>query len=227
MRKELADLVHPVITTGLRLKEHLDRGDELLLETEQSALIGLLMTSQGAEVADFVGDARPDRAEGHFPLEGGTQRSATFLGTRYALVCWLDELFVLESSWESQWNERKLEVALYGSNDRAWKFWHQAQIASTRPGGDAIEVFFWCALLGFRGEWREHPERLRSWIAATRAQVTRGQAQEWTAPPEIEPVTMVPPLRGQQKLQQMVLVVGIALLVLIPVVAFMLVSRLG
>ena len=42
---------------------------------------------------------------------------------------WLDELFILYSSWESAWNERKLEGSLYGSNDRAWRFWEQARIA--------------------------------------------------------------------------------------------------
>jgi len=44
MKEEIAKLVHPVITRGLRLKERLERGQAATLETEQAALTGLLLS---------------------------------------------------------------------------------------------------------------------------------------------------------------------------------------
>ena len=72
-----------------------------------------------------------------------------FLGVRYGLTCWLDELFILYSPWERLWNERKLEASLYGTNDRAWRFWEQARLAESRAGSSALEVFYLCVILGF------------------------------------------------------------------------------
>ena len=66
------------------------------------------------------------------------------------MVCWLDELFLVDSAWDARWNESKLELALYGTNDRAWHFWEQARLADTRPGTEALSAFFLCVMLGFR-----------------------------------------------------------------------------
>src|SRR6266852_5305509 len=68
---------------------------------------------------------------------GGRRSPEVFLGIRYALACWLDEVFILDSPWGRIWNERKIEEALYGTNDRAWFFWEQAQHAANRTGVDA------------------------------------------------------------------------------------------
>src|SRR5262249_56273100 len=65
---------------------------------------------------------------------GGAQR---FLGIRYALVCWLDELFIVGTRWSARWNERKLEVALYGTHDRGWRVLGQARPAEGRGGRGA------------------------------------------------------------------------------------------
>ena len=35
-----------------------------------------------------------------------------FLGVRYALACWLDDIFILDSVWREQWNANKMEYAL-------------------------------------------------------------------------------------------------------------------
>lgn len=222
MRDEIANLVHPVLTYGLRLRDRLEAGEKPSLELEQAVLKGMLLSELEAQrYSDFGGDVERDVAR------NDEEAAPLFLGIRYALVCWLDELFILYSPWEAAWNEHKLEAALYGTNDRAWKFWQQARLAESRPGGDALEAFYLCVMLGFRGELRESPEQLRLWTAAAQAQVTRNRAGGWTPPPGIEPPTYVPPLRGRDKLQRMVLVSGMTLLVLIPIVVFFLVRRLG
>jgi type VI secretion system protein ImpK len=230
MRPEIANLVHPVITFGLHLKDRLERGEQLVLETEQAVLKGLLLTDVEAKRwIDFGGETGQDRAshpEGQ-PVEPGRGRAEYFLGVRYALVCWLDEMFILDSPWESQWNERKLEAALYGTNDRAWRFWVQAVRAEARPGSDALEVFFLCVMLGFSGELRDETEKLQSWISSTQSRILRSQRQPWTYPPELDPPINVPPLHGHERLQQMVLVAGAVLLALMPIVAFVVVGQLG
>ena len=118
-----------------------------------------------------------------------------FLGVRYGLACWLDELFVNYTTWDALWNEQKLEMELYGSNDRAWKFWEQASLAEKRQATDALECYFLCAELGFRGDLADEPAKLEAWLAGVRAQLARTQARPWIAPPEREPATHVPPLR--------------------------------
>jgi type VI secretion system protein ImpK len=232
MRAEIANIVYPVFSAGLRLKERLDAGEEPVFDSEQSALLGLLQAGARERspvvLSEFAGEGAEEPAgELAVPFEDSARRAERFLGIRYALACWLDEVFVLDSPWSARWNERKLEGTLFGTNDRAWKFWEQARLAATRPGSEALEAFFLCVVLGFRGEMAEQTERLRAWVAGTRTQISRGQAREWAAPPEIEPPTAVPPLRGRQRLQRMALVAGLCLLGLVPVVAFFLVRRLG
>jgi type VI secretion system protein ImpK len=230
MREEVANLVYPVISYALDLKGRLDAGQTPNLETEQAALKGLLLTDiEAKRWMDFGGEMERDTLT---MLERGATEEAApsvqkFLGIRYALVCWLDELFILYSSWSTDWNEHKLEVALYRSNERAWKFWDQAQRAETRAGSDALEAFFLCVMLGFRGELREEPDRFRTWVAASQGRIAHSHTQEGPHPPELEPPTHVPPLRAREKFQRMVLLGGALVLLLIPVVAFVLVGYLS
>lgn len=227
MQQELAELVQPVIAFGLRLKERLRRGEPLVLETEQAVLKGLLLSDvEARQLVDFGGERRhgAERSSDDPASEGS---GSSFFGVRYALVCWLDEMFILDSSWESKWNERKLEVALYGSNDRAWKFWDQAIQAESRPGSDALEVFFLCVMLGFRGQLAERPDRLKSWVASTKSRILGSLRTSWDFPPELDPPIHVPPLHGAEKFQAMVFRSACIILVLLMGVCFVVVNRLG
>jgi type VI secretion system protein ImpK len=223
MRDEIANLVYPVLDHGMGLKDRLERGLSPDFELEQMELKRLLGSEGDARrLSDYGGESVIGHSVG---VARSAQRgSDAFLGIRYALVCWLDELFVLDSAWSTEWNERKLEVALYGTNDRAWKFWEQARRAETQPGGDALEVFFLCVMLGFRGDLREDATKLQAWVAGTQIRVAKSQAQEWQVPPELQPPTNVPPLRGRDRLQRMVLIVGLVLLIVIPLTTFLLVT---
>src|SRR6266542_1696572 len=155
MRKDIADVVYPVLSYALRVKDQLARGEAISWETAQASLKGMLQTQDAARRwGDFGAD--PSMSVG--------RAQDTFLGIRYALVCWLDEIFVLDSPWSAQWNEQKLEAELYGTNDRAWKFWEQARRAESRLEKDALEVFFWCVMLGFGGELRQQPDKLQAWV---------------------------------------------------------------
>ncbi len=232
MQEEIGNLVHSAISYGVRLKERLEKGEALHLEQEQGELKGLLLSdAEARRWTDFGGE------RGHDPSvsvigatrmgDPGRRGADFFLGIRYALACWLDEIFIVDSPWDTQWNEHKLEVALYGTNDRAWKFWEQARRAETRPGSDALEVFFLCVMLGFRGDLREQPDKLQDWVRNTQARIAKSQSQEWPVPAELDPPIYVPPLRGREKLQKAILAGGVLLLILIPIVAFLVVIRFG
>jgi type VI secretion system protein ImpK len=221
MREEIASLVYPVLTHGLRLKKRLAEGDDAPdFATAQNELQGLLQSASGAQRwADFGGD-RPigDSVRGR----SGDQ----FLGIRYALVSWLDEIFILDSPWKDQWSERSLEVDLYNSRERAWKFWEQADRASARPSTDALEVFFLCVMLGFRGDKGNNPDELKHWCERVKAQLDKGQGPDFTLPVEGQPRTYVPPLAGARRLENMLVAAGVAVLVLVPTLVFLLVLLL-
>lgn len=224
MHEETGNLVHPVFSYGLALRERLEKGERLNIEVEQSTLKSMLLSELEAQRwPEFGGE--PAREPRHHADEATTE--SHFLGVRYALTCWLDELFILYSPWEKPWTERKLEAALYGTNDRAWKFWDQTRKAELRPNTDALEALYLCVMLGFRGEMIETPDKLRDWVAATQARLAKHQTQDWHGPPELEPTTNVPPLRARERLQRMVLTGGLLLLVLIPIVVFLVVRQLG
>jgi type VI secretion system protein ImpK len=228
MHQDIANLVYPIVAHGVRLRERLERGDALDFDDEQGSLKRLLRSGDEARRwSEFGGDE--DESD-KFESRRGTDSKKTpdhFYGIRYGLVCWLDELFILDSSWKQKWNERKLEVSLYGSNDRAWRFWEQARATENRPTSDALEAYFLCVMLGFRGELRENAEELHKWVSATKTHLARIQGQEWPYSLEIEPPTHVPPLTAQERFQKMILAVGACVLLLVPVVSFFIVYQFG
>jgi type VI secretion system protein ImpK len=226
MREELANLVHPVFSYGLNLKQRLESGERPDFDSEQMTLKGLLLSELEAKrFAEYGG--QPD-SPGMTRIGGSSRRSPDqFLGIRYSLACWLDEIFILDSPWEKEWNERKMEEALYGSNDRAWAFWEQARLAEARPGIDALEVFYLCVMLGFRGDLRDDATKLRAWADAAGARIAREQGKEWPMPPELEAPTNVPPLHGRDRLHRMVLVAAAAALLIIPIIVFAVVKQIG
>ena len=203
----LAQVVQPVLLHGLDLFRRLERGEEPSLDEEQAILVGLL---NDQPVPDFTVD-----------------REGRFLGVRYALVCWLDELFILESPWSSQWNENKLEARLFGTNDRAFRFWEQAELAASRPTPDALEVFFLTVLLGFSGDRVDEPALLSGWIAATRLQLKQKRENVWMSPPGLEPETYVPRLVGRSALRRALMVSLLVLLALIPAAVLLMLRQGG
>jgi type VI secretion system protein ImpK len=227
MREEIANLVHPVFAYALRLKERLERGETPDFLQEQSTLKGMLLGElEARRWPDYGGESGDDRSGGSH-MGGAPRRSPDqFLGIRYLLACWLDEIFIGDSPWESQWNERKIEEALYGTNDRAWTFWEQAQIAEARRGSDSLEVCYLAVMLGFRGDYRDRPTELKEWCERIGKRLGKELGSEWQGPPELEPPSYVPPLRGKEKLQKMIACLAIFAFVLVPVVAMYLVSQL-
>jgi type VI protein secretion system component VasF len=196
MRDDLAKNVFPVLLHGLKLKERLNHGERPNFALEQSTLKGLLGSP-------------------HQPLPWG--------GVRYALTCWLDEIFI-DSSWRREWDENKLEQILFQTNIRYSNFWAQARIAESTPGSaDAQEAFLFCVLLGFRGEVGERANELREWVTAARSRASKGLGRELSPLPEKTPESNVPLLLGIESYRRMVKTLSIGLLAMVPVVTFLLI----
>lgn len=230
MRQHIAEIVHSVIAHGLELQQRLRGGAVPELEHEQTLLKDLLLSDfESLRWSDFGGDVADGRREtGDETLSDERKHAADhFLGVRYALVCWLDEQFCNETAWGQRWNENKLEMELYGTNDRAWRFWEQARIARSRAGSDALEVCYLCVVLGFRGQLRDQPERLQQWLQSARRRLGKVRELEWRYAADFDPPSVAPPLWGRDRLRRMALTAWIALLIFIPTMSFLLMRRLG
>jgi type VI secretion system protein ImpK len=204
MKDEIARSVHPIIVAGLDLKDRVSRNPQLDLVQEQAVLKGML-----SRVADAPGDK---------------VGSEGYLGIRYPLACWLDEIMILGTPWSSQWTDTKLETALFGTTDRAWMFWEQAEKAKGRQGSTALEVFFLCVVLGFQGKFRGQQAELESYIKTMRTQIANMQQLDT---PQVAsrgvPPTNVPWLTGRKQMEQMLLLASLELLLIIPILVFVLV----
>lgn len=189
--ENLSSHVLDIFAAGLALKERVDHGDSLLLDVESAGLKQMLF-----------GDGS---VRGHVDYGDTSQRpvpsdSNEFLGIRYALTCWLDEIFISDPAcpWSMEWKEKSLESQIYGgTQQRAWRFWTQAELAEKRPGTDAVEAYMWCVMLGFRGS----PGILnpQEYLERVRRRVLTAKQQEFRLPADLGLKTNVPPLRGRDK----------------------------
>jgi type VI secretion system protein ImpK len=216
MRREIADLVFPIIRGGLDLRERLSAGDiPSDFRQQQSNLRRRLNAMRGPGTEEFFGDE--DRNPRPIPraTEMINRRMVdSFLGIRYALTCWLDEIFLDDSCpLREEWDRNKMEVALFFPDGarRAREFWEQARRAETREAGnDALEVFFLCVMLGFRGDLGRDPTRrqeFQDWIDRTKTRLAIAEGTQ--LPPAAEPVTYHKPLKGRDRFARMV-VIGVA-----------------
>ena len=214
MQSEIAKAIYPVFSYGIRLRDSLVNGDSPELQTSQKELLALL---QGAGQVQKWADVNPGRSMGGDASSAAPRGNTQFLGMRYALVAWLDELFIADSPWKAEWTESILEHQLYGHRDRGWRFWDQAKMASAQPSTDALEAFYLCVMLGFRGDYIEAPEKLKAWLESAKALIDKGQDQEWKGPVDSQPQVDVSLLSGAKKMRRMFTIVGLSLLAVIPI----------
>ncbi len=133
MTPKFAKAVDPVFMRALGLLERIDRGDDLSPEEERLAIRGDLDTAER--------------------LLGQEQQWEL---AKYGLVSWIDEVLI-EAPWEKGrdwWKENSLEWEYFKTNDRFEQFFVKARAANSLPQKDALEVFYVCLVLGFRGLYR-------------------------------------------------------------------------
>jgi type VI secretion system protein ImpK len=231
MRDEVAQMIYPVMAQGLRLKERLDRGELPVLPRESGGLdadrdpVAREKVRERVVTAILGEQAALERLL--IPEVGGSAASDETAEARYALACWLDEVFIASSPWGPQWNERKLEVRLFGTNDRGEEFWRRAKDALALAEIDQLEVYLLCVMLGFRGRLRDDPAQLRDWTNTARRLVETNLGSSWVDPPMRDLRSFVPPLRGDDRFRSMAARAGILGLIAVPLAIILVVQWLG
>lgn len=99
----------------------------------------------------------------------------------YALVGWIDEMLASQLPWDgaSYWNQNKLQVKYFRNNLARERFFIRAKEAENLPKKDALEVYFMCVILGFKGVYDgapglesprdvDIPDEMADWIRRTR-----------------------------------------------------------
>ena len=115
----------------------------------------------------------PSPQEQRLVIRGLLEQAEAILGTgtdwelaRYAIISWIDELLV-DSPWEGAdwWSNNVLEMEQFNTRACFEQFYVRAREASKLPQRDALEVFYVCMMLGFRGLYRD-PQLQQSFIEA-------------------------------------------------------------
>ena len=103
-------------------------------------------------------------SEHHAWLLSLFERAETMLGrsqqwelSRYAIAVWIDEM-LLSIPWDGAdwWRNHILEMELFQTRICNVRFFELAREASGLQCRDALEVFYNCVVLGFRGMYSEY-----------------------------------------------------------------------
>ncbi|MDD4268217.1 MAG: DotU family type IV/VI secretion system protein [Pirellulales bacterium] len=185
MTPEFASAADPVFLHVLDLLERIGRGEDPPAAEERGRIRGWI-----------------DQAEAHLG-----QREDWMLA-KYALVAWIDDLLI-DAPWEgrSWWRENALEVEVFNTRLRNEEFYAKARLASSLTAKDALEVFYLCVVLGFRGLYRDPaaaavlapprglPADLETWARQTSAAVASGLGRPAISD-ATQPGAGAPPLEG-------------------------------
>ena len=128
---------------------------------------------------------------------------------KYAIVSWIDEVLV-DTAWNGQdwWSNNVLEVEFYRTRVCSEQFFVRAREASTLPTRDALEVFYVCVILGFRGLYRDPevagmlveshnlPADLETWAKQVSMSIRLGQGRPALSGPARE-IAGAPPLAAK------------------------------
>jgi len=186
MTPNFAQAVDPIFLYVLALLDRISREAKPLPQEERARIRALI-----------------DEAEAR--LGSGTEWELA----KYALVSWIDEMLV-DAFWDGRewWSNNVLEIELFNSRQCHEKFFLKAQQASTVAGRDALEVFYVCVILGFRGLYHDMeagsviapslnlPFSLAEWAKQTALSVRLGQGRDALSPPIAE-IHGAPPLRSR------------------------------
>lgn len=183
----------PLIAYVLELHARLEAGVRIPFDQEHARLKQRL-------VDDFRGD--------------GVYRLA-----RYALVCWIDELF-LHSPWSKAWRRQTLEASLYGADEGATRFWDLARQATRTGPQEMRDLLRWLVLLGFRGALRDKEDQVHAWLLS--------MPQEEPARAEADPLEReflggmpnVQRLDGKRTLRRWLAAAGAGVALIAPAVGF-------
>lgn len=167
MTPRFAVAVDPIFLHVLELLERCSAGENPQPHEERPKIVALI-----------------DQAEA---LLGASEEWAT---AKYGIASWIDEVLV-DAPWSGAewWSNHVLEVQYFGTRLCSEQFFLKAREASESLDRDALEVYYNCVLLGFRGMYGEQqmaaafaqahgmPPDLESWARQTALSVRLGQGR--------------------------------------------------
>jgi type VI secretion system protein ImpK len=165
MTPQFAKAVDPVFLCVLGLLERIENGERVDPEEARAAIRKALDDVEAAGVGE----------------------SREWELARYALVAWTDEVLIdAGGPVGSRFHEVPLEFELFQSSKREVAFFTKAKDARELAGRDALEVFYLCVVLGFRGLYRKPasvekapslglPADLETWARHTAQAIRYGQ----------------------------------------------------
>jgi type VI secretion system protein ImpK len=186
MTPKFAQAVDPIFLYVLALLERISREENLSPQEERVRIRTLI-----------------DQAEATLGTGGEWELA------KYAFVSWIDEMLV-DALWDGRewWSNNVLEIDLFNTRQCNEQFFIKAQQASTQPGRDALEVYYVCVILGFRGLYHDAstsaeiaqalnlPLELKDWTRQTALSIRLGQGRPPLADPGRE-IPGAPPLRSR------------------------------
>ncbi len=186
MTPKFAQAVDPVFLHVLGLLDRIGRNEQPAPQDERMRIKGLIDSAQAL-------------------LGGGPE----WLLAKYAIVSWIDEVLV-ETPWDGRdwWSNNVLEVETFNTRLCNEMFYVRAQEAAALSGRDALEVFYVCVVLGFRGLYRDPamaamftqahglPPDLETWARQASLAIRLGQGRPALSGPRRE-IAGAPPVRAR------------------------------
>jgi type VI secretion system protein ImpK len=139
MTPDFAEAVDPIFLFVFKLLDRIERNERLDAAHEREVLRGKFQDA----------DSKLERREQEWKL------------TKYAIVSWIDDLLIYDAPWDGKnwWENNSLEFEMFNTRDRATEFYNRAKEAAKSTRSNALEVYYVCAALGFRGFYRESSEQ--------------------------------------------------------------------
>lgn len=138
MSPRFAHAIDPIFTCVLDLIDRIDSGKSCDPAEEKARIVKQFNAANGQL--------------------GGSPEWMEF--ARYALYSWIDSELARVHHWDGRewWHANSLELDYHGQTLANVMFFRQAVEAARLPSKDALEVFYVCVILGFRGFYENVPE---------------------------------------------------------------------
>lgn len=215
MSPRFAKAVDPVFAYVLDLMDRIDRGQKMNPQDEKVRISGALQTA-GTHLSE-------------------SEEWSRF--AKYALIAWIDSELATIREWEGRdwWLANSLEIDYHGQGLANVDFFARAKEAGMLASKDALEVFYICVILGFRGFYEnantedrlriidalQLPPDLKAWTRR-QAQAIRLQQDRPAISDTSRPADVAPPLDGKQMLLGTAVLLAIVAAICLPMIWIML-----